>query len=150
MSDPSAASGLVHDQVPEATVFPGNEGIWYHDGGIVFTSKVDNRVHAIDLAEERYSLLWDGSSTDPLSGVDNVTVAAGSGDVFVAEDGGNMELVLITPEGDVVPFARVAAPEHEGSEVAGPGSRPTAPACTSARSGVRPPAPSPRSPATAA
>jgi secreted PhoX family phosphatase len=124
VSDPSAASSLVHDQVPGATVFPGNEGIWYHDGVILFTSKVDNRVHAIDLAEQRYSLLWDGLSADPLSGVDNVTVAAGSGDVFVAEDGGNMELVLITPEGDVVPFARVATPEHVGSEVTGPAFSP--------------------------
>ena len=49
-------------------------------------------------------------------------VAAGSGDVFVAEDGGNMELVLITPEGDVVPFARVTG--HDGSEVTGPAFSP--------------------------
>ena len=34
-------------------------------------------------------------------GVDNLTVDAGSGDLFVAEDGGNMEVVVITPEGDV-------------------------------------------------
>jgi secreted PhoX family phosphatase len=49
VADPSAGFGPVHDQVPEATVFPGNEGIWYHDGTVVFTSKGDNRVHAIDL-----------------------------------------------------------------------------------------------------
>jgi Alkaline phosphatase PhoX/WD40-like Beta Propeller Repeat len=122
VADPSAGSGPVHDQVPEATVFPGNEGIWYHDGTVVFTSKGDNRVHAIDLEAQQYSLLWDGASTEPLGGVDNVMVAAGSGDVFVAEDGGNMELVLITPEGDVVPFARVTG--HDGSEVTGPAFSP--------------------------
>lgn len=119
--DPSAAAGPVHDQVPAATVFPGGEGIWYHDGSIVFTSKVDNRVHAIDLREQRHRLLWDGTSTEPLGGVDNVAASA-SGDVFVAEDGGNMELVLITPDGDVVPFVRAVG--HDGSEVTGPAFSP--------------------------
>ena len=122
--DPSAATTPVREQVPEATTFPGNEGIWYHAGTIVFTSKGDNRVHAIDIAAGRYSQLWDGTSTDPLSGVDNITVATASGDVFVAEDGGNMELVLVTPDGDVVPFARVAEPGHEGSEITGPAFSP--------------------------
>ncbi len=118
--DPSAAAVPTREQVPGATTFPGNEGIWYHDGTIVFTSKGDNRVHALDIAARQYTLLWDGTSTDPLGGVDNITVAATSGDVFVAEDGGNLEVVLITPEGDVVPFARVVGPGHEGSEVTGP------------------------------
>ena len=124
VADPSAASAPTREQVPDATTFPGNEGVWYHDRTIVFTSKGDNRVHAIDLDAQRYSQLWDGSSTDPLSGVDNVTVATASGDVFVAEDGGNMEVVLITPDGDVVPFVRVVAPGHEGSEVTGPAFSP--------------------------
>ncbi len=118
--DPSAATVPTREQVPGATTFPGNEGIWYHDGTIVFTSKGDNRVHAIDIADQTYTQLWDGTSTDPLGGVDNITVAAGSGDIFVAEDGGNMEVVLITPDGDVVPFARVADPAHDGSEITGP------------------------------
>ena len=47
-------------------------------------------------------------------------MAAASGDVFVAEDGGNLEVVLITPEGDVLPFVRVVEPGHEGSEITGP------------------------------
>ena len=51
-------------------------------------------------------------------------MAAASGDIFVAEDGGDMEVVLITPDGDVVPFARVAEPGHEGSEVTGPAFSP--------------------------
>ena len=120
VADPSGAAGPTREQVPEATTFPGNEGIWYHDATIVFTSKGDNRVHAIDLDAQRYAQLWDGSSTDPLSGVDNITVAAASGDVFVAEDGGNMEVVLITPDGEVVPFVRVVEAGHEGSEITGP------------------------------
>jgi hypothetical protein len=124
VADPSAASAPTREQVPEATTFPGNEGVWYHDRSIVFTSKGDNRVHVIDVDGQRYSQLWDGSSTDPLSGVDNVTVAAASGDVYVAEDGGNMEVVLITPGGDVTPFVRVVEPGHEGSEITGPAFSP--------------------------
>jgi secreted PhoX family phosphatase len=121
VADPSATSAPVRDQVPGATVFPGNEGVWFHDGTVVFTSKHDHRVHAIDTADQTYRLLWDGVAVpEPLRGVDNVTIEAGSGDVFVAEDGGNMELVLITPEGEAVPFARVVEPGHEGSEVTGP------------------------------
>ena len=126
LTDPSGTTTPTRDQVPGATVFPGNEGIWYHDGWIYFTSKVDHAVHGIDLRNLRYTLLWRG---DPdglgvegavLSGVDNITVDAGSGDVFVAEDGGNMEVVVITPEGAVAPFCRVGASGHEGSEVTGP------------------------------
>ena len=52
-----APSAPTRDQVPDATTFPGNEGIWYHDRTIVFTSKGDNRVHAIDLDAQRYSRL---------------------------------------------------------------------------------------------
>jgi len=124
VTDPSAADVPTHDQVEGATIFPGGEGIWYHDGSIYFTSKGDNRVHAIDLATQRYELIWEG---DPetlgvegavLSGVDNITVDAETGDLFVAEDGGNMEVVVITPEGAVAPFLRIDG--QEGSEVTGP------------------------------
>ncbi|MFM9036932.1 MAG: alkaline phosphatase PhoX, partial [Actinomycetota bacterium] len=55
-----------------------------------------------------------------LSHVDNITVDAGSGDLIVAEDGGNMELVIITPDGAVAPFVRVVSAGHEQSEMTGP------------------------------
>lgn len=130
VGDPSGTSAPTRTQVDGATIFPGNEGIWYHDGTIVFTSKHDNRVHAIDLEEQRHTVVWDGTpdadidaglpKKEPLAGVDNITVEAGSGDLYVAEDGDNMEVVLIATEGAVVPFARVAAPGHETSEITGP------------------------------
>ena len=61
--------------------------------------------------------MYDRStSPDPvLSGVDNVTVAA-SGDIFVCEDGGDMEIVMLTPEGTVAPFLRL---DVSGSELTG-------------------------------
>lgn len=130
VGDPSGQSAPTRTQVDGATVFPGNEGIWYHDATIVFTSKYDNRVHAIDLDAQRHTVVWDGTpdaeieagavKKEPLAGVDNITVEPGSGDLYVAEDGDNMEVVLISTEGAVVPFARVAEPGHEISEVTGP------------------------------
>ena len=58
-----------------------------------------------------------------LDAVDNVTVSA-AGEIFVCEDGGNMEIGLITPEREVSPFLRFTGPAHptEGefkSEVCG-------------------------------
>jgi len=123
--DPSAASAPTREQVPEATVFPGGEGIWHHERSIYVTTKVDDRVHVIDLEAQRHRILWETDTTldaddAVLSGVDNVTVDAGTGDLYVAEDGGNMEVVMITPDGVVAPFLRMADPAHEGSEVTGP------------------------------
>jgi hypothetical protein len=114
------------DQVPGATIFPGNEGCWYHEGKVFFTSKGDHSVHEIDIATQKYTLVWkgdpDGLGTEGavLSHVDNITVDAGSGDLIVAEDGGNMELCIITPDGVVAPFVRVVAAGHELSEMTGP------------------------------
>ncbi|MCH2443287.1 MAG: PhoX family protein, partial [Acidimicrobiales bacterium] len=126
VADPTGASVPTQEQVPEAYVTPGAEGIWYHDGWIWFTTKTDNRVHAVDLRNQRHELVWDGSGDrQPLTGVDNITVEEGSGDLFVAEDGGNMELVVISPEGEVAPFCRIADLAHEGSEVTGPCFNPT-------------------------
>jgi secreted PhoX family phosphatase len=53
----------------------------------------------------------------PLTGVDNV-VFNRAGELFVAEDGGNMEIVLITPDGVITPFLRIIG--QDGSEIAGP------------------------------
>ncbi|MDG2906739.1 MAG: DUF839 domain-containing protein [Acidimicrobiales bacterium] len=119
--DPSAAETPTREQVPGAFLTPGGEGIWYHDGSIWYTTKTDNRVHAVDLRAQQYTLIWDGTGDrQPLTGVDNITVEEGSGDLFVAEDGGNMEVVIITPEGEVAPFCRIPDPVEENSEITGP------------------------------
>ena len=123
--DPSAGSKQTKNQVEEATTFNGGEGIWYDRGSIYFTSKGDNKVHHIDLADQRYEVIWDadavseGTEGAVLSGVDNITVDHATGDLFVAEDGGNMEVVLISSDGVVAPFARVAQ-DPTGSEITGP------------------------------
>ena len=102
----------------EAARFNGGEGIWYHQDRVWFTTKGDNRVWELDVVEQRLRYIWDASSGSTLSGVDNITVEEGSGDLIVAEDGGNMELVIITAEGTVAPLLRVTG--HDGSELTGP------------------------------
>ena len=112
--DPSGASAPTRNQVAESTVFPGGEGIWFDSGTVYFTTKVDGRVTAYRVAEARMEVLYDDDRFDdpPLTGVDNITVGPG-GDLYVCEDGGNMELVLITSD-TVAPFLRVDGdPESE-------------------------------------
>jgi secreted PhoX family phosphatase len=53
--------------------------------------------------------------------VDNITGAA-SGDLYVAEDGGNMEINIITPAGVVAPFLRLSGQSE--SEITGPAFAP--------------------------
>ena len=128
ITDPSGTSAPTHSQVPESTIFPGNEGIWYHGGWIYFCTKHDHSVHGINLRTMVYQLIWKG---DPdslgvegavLSGVDNITVNERTGDLYVAEDGGNMEIVLITADGAVVPFLRIT--NQDDSEITGPAFSP--------------------------
>ncbi|MCB0988379.1 MAG: DUF839 domain-containing protein [Microthrixaceae bacterium] len=129
--DPSAAATPTREQVAGATRFNGGEGCWSHDGTIYFTTKGDHTVHALDITAQTHTVIWKG---DPdrlgiegavLSGVDNITVNAGTGDLYVAEDGADMQVVMITPEGVVAPFAQVVGDGHAGSEVTGPCFNPT-------------------------
>jgi secreted PhoX family phosphatase len=56
----------------------------------------------------------------PPTGVDNI-VGSRSGDLFVAEDGGNMEINIITPD-VVAPFLRITG--QSSSEITGPAFSP--------------------------
>lgn len=119
--DPDAAGTDMRYQVA-GTPFAGGEGIWYHNGRVYFTTKGDNGVWDLELTTGQLTRVWAGNPGDPsrdqLTGVDNIVVESGSGDLFVAEDGGNMEIVLITAQGSVSPFLRLVG--HGGSEITGP------------------------------
>jgi secreted PhoX family phosphatase len=121
--DPTAASGPTRLQVPGSTVFDGAEGAWLGGSVVHFTTKGDNRVWAYDGATQTISVIYDKStSCNPvLGGVDNVT-GTPFGDIYVAEDGDNMQLVLLTPDGSVSPFLQVTG--QAGSEITGPAFNP--------------------------
>ena len=111
-------------QVPESTSFSGGEGIVHDRGRIWFTTKGDGKVREYDLRTRRMSLAYDPNE-DPvrqLTGVDNITTSR-AGDLVVAEDGGNMELVLLTQDGVAAPLVRVL--DQDGSELAGPAFDPS-------------------------
>lgn len=121
--DPGAASTPTREQVPDSTPFDGGEGMAYHRGTVYFTTKGDDRVWAYDTRRRRLRVLYDGRAHTelPLHGVDNVTMTP-RGDVLVAEDGGNLELVVLTMDGTAAPLLRVTG--QPDSELAGPAFSP--------------------------
>jgi secreted PhoX family phosphatase len=92
-------------------------------GHLFFTTKGDNRIWDYELARSRMSVLYapTGAPGLPLRGVDNIT-ASRRGDLIVAEDGGNMELVMITRGLEVAPILRMLGQNH--SELTGPAFSP--------------------------
>jgi secreted PhoX family phosphatase len=121
--DPGAASTPTREQVPGSTPFNGGEGMAYHRGAVYFTTKGDDRVWAYDTRRQRLRVMYDGCAHTelPLRGVDNVTTSP-RGDVLVAEDGDNLELVTLTADGAAAPLLRVTG--QSGSELAGPAFSP--------------------------
>lgn len=114
--DPSAASGSTRTQAPATTPFDGGEGCFFDSGIVYFTTKGDDRVWRHHVAGNTIDILYDAS--DPanqpnpiLTGVDNIKVSA-SGDIFVAEDGGNMEICMITPDNKICRFLRAVGIQH--------------------------------------
>ncbi|WP_093800934.1 alkaline phosphatase PhoX [Streptomyces sp. Wb2n-11] len=122
--DPSGATTATRNQVSGAKRFTGGEGCYYADDTCWFTTKGDNRVWQYNAAAQTIQLAYDDSlvsGTAPLTGVDNVT-GTSSGDLFVAEDGGTMEICVITPDDVVAPFLRIDG--QSGSEITGPAFSP--------------------------
>lgn len=117
ISDPSAATTATRLQ-SDATRFNGGEGIVYFGGKVYFTTKGDNRVWVFDINSQVMSILYDDSAyIDPvLTGVDNITVSS-DGSLYVAEDGGNMQIVVIANDGAIYPLVELEG--HDNSEIAG-------------------------------
>ncbi|MFF5204722.1 alkaline phosphatase PhoX [Streptosporangium sp. NPDC000396] len=117
--NPAALLEATRHQVAAAKHFAGGEGCHYSGGVCFFTTKGDNRVWGYDAENERLEIVYDADT--PLNGVDNITGTPG-GDLYVAEDGGDMEINLITPDRTVTPFLQVVG--HPKSEITGPAFSP--------------------------
>ncbi|MEY4640458.1 MAG: hypothetical protein RLZZ227_452 [Pseudomonadota bacterium] len=122
--DPQAERLPTRHQVAAATPFNGGEGIAWHEGLVYFTTKGDNRVWRYDTNIMQLGVLYDGNAmpSPQLTGVDNVTITA-SGDVLIAEDGGDMQIVLLTPAGLTLPIVQVTG--QDLSEICGPAFDPS-------------------------
>jgi secreted PhoX family phosphatase len=140
--DPNPANGGINDplhipaseratrlQIAASTAFAAGEGCWYDGGKVYFSTKFDNRIWEVDTGADTIRILYDAATnaTPNLTGVDNV-FAPGNGDVYVAEDGGNMEIVALTPSGGVLPIVevtgRVGSTPGLVSEITGPALSP--------------------------
>jgi secreted PhoX family phosphatase len=125
VADAAAPPAPLRASTPGATPFAGGEGVVYDDGRVYLTTKLDHRVWVHDVEAQTMAILYDGAgsadgaSAPGLSGVDNIIVSAAH-DLYVAEDGGNMEVCVVTPDLVVAPVVRMTGPEHgfdNGTEV---------------------------------
>jgi secreted PhoX family phosphatase len=123
--DPDGSPTATRSQVSGSKSFNGGEGCHYANDTVWFTTKGDNRVWQVNLLTGTYELAYDDnlvtSGSAPLTGVDNVT-SSSYGDLYVAEDGGNMEICMITPDDRISVFLRVTG--HGSSELCGPAFTP--------------------------
>lgn len=118
--DPSASFVPTRQQAAEGMVTPVGGGVAVQTGKLWFTTGIDDRVHQVDLRSNHYRLIWDGRGQRfPLAGIGDLTVGV-SGDLFVAEDRGDMEIVVVAPEGGVQTFCRMVGDGHRLSAVTGP------------------------------
>ncbi len=121
--DPSATRGPTRHQVAGSKRFNGGEGTWYDAGIVYFTTKVDDRVWMYHTKTAFMDVLYDAGrlKNPPLTGVDNVMMAKDSGDLFIAEDGGDLDIVLITQDRTVARFLKLSeGVVHFASEITGP------------------------------
>lgn len=114
-------------QVPMATVFNGGEGCWIQGHRVYFTCKGEQRVMVIDTETDEIEVLYDlaTSAMPELADMDNIFVGPG-GDVYVAEDPGNLQIVALTRSGKVKPIVQLPG-ETQGlrhTEVTGPALSP--------------------------
>jgi secreted PhoX family phosphatase len=112
----------------DTTAFDRGEGAWFADGRFYFCTTTDNRVWSLNIASGQLEVIYDAAALGPdapLRDPDNITVHPNSGDIFVAEDADDLQLVLLAnSQGQRIaaPFLQLVG--HNGSEVAGPAFSP--------------------------
>jgi len=113
--DPNADTIPTRYQVKQRRVFRGGEGICYYDGKVYFTTKRDNRVWVLYVNNSTIQVIYDGNKKDKntgsygiLQGVDAL-VADRLGSLYVAEDGGDFQVVKLTHDGRTRAVAQLAS-----------------------------------------
>ena len=121
--NPTSISPATRNQVTGTKRFNGGEGTCFVNGAVHFTTKGDNKVWRYNPTTNALTVLYDkATSANPiLSGVDNITAGPG-GDLFVAEDGGDMQVVRLHGDGTLEAVVQVNG--ITGSEITGPAFSP--------------------------
>lgn len=108
------------NRLPDSAIFKGGEGVWYRNGLVYFTTKGDDRVWQLDTVQSTLTCIYDRATASPgedfLSGVDNIVVTD-EGDILVCEDGGDMQIVAILPDGSKKVVLQIVG--QDISEIAG-------------------------------
>ena len=123
LPDPQAKDTPTRKQVAQSSGFNRGEGIWFHKDAIFFTTTGNNRVYAYDIKSNNLSIIYNAVLyiSPVLTGVDNITSNI-SGDLLVAEDGGDLQIVVITKSGEIKPLLQLIG--HDRSEITGPAFSP--------------------------
>ncbi len=118
IEDPHATVKPCRYQVKETARFKGGEGITFRLGNVYFTTKNDNRIWQYNTKTNRLSVYYDvKTSANPiLSGVDNIAVAP-TGELLIAEDGGDMQIVGLSQDHKTFPLITVL--NQDRSELTG-------------------------------
>lgn len=117
--DPECKAGIpTRYQVAAGTVFSGGEGVWWQAGKVYLATKGDDRVWQYDVASRMVSVFYDANTAkNPiLTGVDAL-IGMSSGELLVAEDGGDMQAVVIAPNGELKPLLQLDG--QPSSEITG-------------------------------
>ncbi|MBM4226437.1 MAG: DUF839 domain-containing protein [Gammaproteobacteria bacterium] len=113
---------------PGTTAFARGEGIWYAEGRIYFSTTHDHRIWCHQPATGALTVIYDGVALGEaaiLRWPDNLTVHPQTGALFVAEDGDDMQLNMLSSNGTgwrVSPLLQFVG--HDASEVTGPAFSP--------------------------
>jgi uncharacterized protein len=123
IGDPLAQKKPTRYQVMEAARFKGGEGIVYHNKQVYFTTKIDNIVWAYHTQTYLISKVYDAADYQLplLTGVDNIEVSQ-SGELLIAEDGGNMQIIAL--DHHYQPHVIVDVHGQDRSEITGPAFSP--------------------------
>ncbi|MES2683408.1 MAG: alkaline phosphatase PhoX [Pseudomonadota bacterium] len=119
----AVGSPQLENRDPATAAFDGGEGVWLHNGIVYFSTKGDETIWAYDTIDQTLEVIYRHDAAlgadapnNILSGVDNLIVTP-QGDVLVAEDGGDLQVVVILPDGTQKALLQVTG--QDASEVAG-------------------------------
>jgi Alkaline phosphatase PhoX len=106
--DPTAAVTPCQDQVADTKRFNGGEGADLSGNNVIFTTKGDNQVWSYDPTAETVAPIFNTTINNKgiLTGVDNVETSD-QGVIYVCEDGGDMQIVLVREDGSTFPVLQI-------------------------------------------
>jgi len=118
LPDAAAQTTPARYQISHAARFAGGEGIVWQAGSLFFTTKYDNRVWSYNTVTHQLGVVYDAAKYKQpvLTGVDNICASA-NGDLIVAEDGGDMQVVVVPVKGE--PFVLLTLHGQAQSEITG-------------------------------